>query len=108
MTGSDQFINMSMAQVLQIPLTRPIFNREIASGTYTTTAYYLAFATVSVITFFLYPIVTSLVSFYFYGFDEHSFADLMIWMSIMSLVAFAGSFWGFMIGALSKNEVIAV
>ena len=107
MTGQDQFINMSFAQVLQIPLARPIFNREIANKMYSSSAYYLASVTASVVTFFLYPIITSVVSFYFFGFEEHSFADLVAWTSIMSLIAFAGSFWGFMIGAFSENEVTA-
>ena len=40
--GSDQFITMSFAQVLQIPMQRPIFMREVANRMYTTTAFYLA------------------------------------------------------------------
>ena len=107
MTGQDVFINMSFSQIMSIPVARPIFNREIANKMYSSSAYYLASVTASVVIFFLYPIITSVVSFYFFGFDEHSFSDLVTWTAIMTLVAFAGSFWGFMVGTLSENEVTA-
>lgn len=69
MVGSDQFITMSFAQVLAIPVARPIFMREIANRMYSPTSYYLASCTASILTFILYPIISSLVSFYFFGFD---------------------------------------
>ena len=107
MSGQDVFVNMSFSQIMAIPVARPIFNREIANKMYSSSAYYLASVTASVVIFFLYPIVTSVVSFYFFGLDEHSFADLVTWTAIMTLVAFAGSFWGFMVGTISENEVTA-
>ena len=69
MSGIDQFINMSFAQVMQIPLARPIFSREITNGMYSTSAYYLATITASLMSFFLYPIVTAFVSFFFFDFE---------------------------------------
>ena len=108
LAGLDQFVNMSFAQVIQIPVARPIFSREITNRMYSTSAYYLATVAASLFTFLLYPIVTSLVSFFFFDLEQHSFTDLMIWTTILILMAFAGSFWGFMIGAFTKNLVLAV
>ena len=68
MTGQDQFITMSFAQVLQIPVARPVFMREISNRMYGTTSYYMASIAVSLFTFGLYPLISSLVSFPFFGF----------------------------------------
>ena len=108
LTGQDQFITMSFAQVLQIPVARPIFLREISNRMYGTTSYYMASITASLITFSLYPIISSFVSFPFFGFQESSFSDLLHWALIMFLIGMAGSFWGFMISSFAKNEVSAV
>ena len=75
---------------------------------YGTTSYYFASCTVSLLTFFLYPIISSFVSFPFFGFQESSFWDMLQWAGIMFLIGIAGSFWGFMIGSFAKNEVSAV
>ena len=99
---------MSFAQVLQIPVARPIFLREVSNRMYGTTSYYFAACTASVITFCLYPIISSCVSFPYFGFEASSFTDLLHWVFIMSLIGLAGSFWGFMIGSFAKNEVTAV
>ena len=99
---------MSFAQVMQIPVARPIFLREVSNRMYGPTSYYFASCTASVITFFLYPIISSFVSFPFFGFHESSFTDLLHWAFIMNLIGMAGSFWGFMIGSFAKNEVSAI
>ena len=93
---------------MQIPVARPIFLREVSNKMYSTTSYYFACVTASVMMFILYPIISSSVSFFAFGFDQSSFSDLLHWISIMMLIALAGSFWGFMIGTFAKNEVTAV
>ena len=93
---------------MQIPVARPIFLREVSNRMYGPTSYYFASCTASVITFFLYPIISSFVSFPFFGFNESSFTDLLHWAFIMNLIGMAGSFWGFMIGSFAKNEVSAI
>ena len=97
-----------MAQVLQIPVARPVFMREVANRMYSTSAYYLASSTASMFSFFIYPLVVTLVSFYFFKLDNHSFSDMLDWMMILVLTAFAGSYYGFMFGTFMKNEVAAV
>ena len=77
LVASDQFITMSMAQVLQIPVARPVFMREVANRMYSTSAYYLASSTASMFSFFIYPLVVTLVSFYFFKLDNHSFSDML-------------------------------
>lgn len=82
LVGSDQFITCSFAQVLQIPIARPIFMREVSNRMYTATAYYMAQATASVLMFILYPIVSTLTAFYFFELEEHGFGAMLEWMFI--------------------------
>jgi len=65
--ASDQFIMMSMAQVLQIPIARPIFEREVGNRMYTPSAYYLAHVGAGLIIFVTYPLVTGLISYWNFG-----------------------------------------
>ena len=74
---------------------------------YTTTSYYMALSTATVLMFILYPIVVTITSFYFFGLDSSSFGDMLAWMAILMLTAIAGGFWGFSFGTFMKNEVVA-
>ena len=107
LVASDQFITCSFAQVLQIPIVRPIMIRELSNRMYGVNAYYLSMVTTTVTLFITYPIVVTLTSFWFFEFDEHGFGAMMDFMLIMILTAFAGGFWGFTFGSLMKNEVSA-
>lgn len=107
LVASDQFITCSFAQVLQIPVTRPIFLREVSNRMYSTSAYYMALTTSTVTLFILYPIVVTITSFYFFSFDESGFGALMDWMFVLILTSFAGGFWGFTFGTFMDNEVAA-
>jgi len=104
---SDQFITCSFAQVLQIPIARPIFIREVSNGMYSTSAYYLSMVTATLTLFILYPIVVTLTSFFFFRFDDSTFGAMLDWMMVLVLTATAGGFWGFTFGTFMKNEVTA-
>lgn len=70
LAACDQFIMMSMAQVLQIPVARPIFEREITNRTYSASALYIAAQLSGLIVFFLYPLFTALISYWYLGFED--------------------------------------
>ena len=89
-------------------MTRPMFTREVSNHMYTPSAYYLASSTSAMVSFCLYPLVTTIVSFYFFGLTDSSFGAMLDWMMILVLTAFAGSYWGFMFGTFMKNDVAAV
>lgn len=103
MAASDQFTMMSMAQVLQIPIARPIFEREVANRTYSASAYYLASSLASLLIFFLYPCFTALISYWYLGFEDMSWTGLFRWMVPLAMPAFAGSLWGFTFGTFFTN-----
>lgn len=107
LVGSDQFITCSFAQVLQIPITRPIFIREVSNGMYATTSYYMALITATVLTFILYPIIVTITAFYYFGFDEGNFGDMLSWMMTLLMSSLAGGFWGFTFGTFMDNETAA-
>ena len=106
--ASDSFIQMSFAQILTIPLARPIFIREINNRMYSTSAYYLANCSAAMLTFFLYPMTTTLASYSQYGLDTTGFKAHMDWMFVLVLTAFTGNFWGFMLGTFMESEVTAI
>ena len=107
LVGADQFITCSFAQVLTIPLNRPLFVREVSNRMYSGTPYYLALATSSVFTFVLYPIVASIPSFYFFELEESSIESLLNWMGILMLCAISGAFWGYALGTLVEADSTA-
>jgi len=57
--------------------------------------------------FFLYPVVVTLTSFFFFQFEETNLGAMFYWMLVLFLTALAGGFWGFTFGTFMKNEVSA-
>jgi len=66
----------------------------------------LTFSGLSV--FFLYPLFTSLISFWFFGFTNPTWMDFWNWTLPMALMAWAGSTWGYSFGSFFSNEMIAL
>ena len=99
---------MSFGQVLQLPTALPIFTREASNHMYSSSAYYLSTAVASVMTFLMYPIVVSLVSFWMFGLDNSSFFAFLDWTAILLLTASSGFCFGLMLGTIIKNENAAI
>ena len=59
---------MSMAQVMNIPVLRPIYNRERANNMYRTTTYFITIWLSTFCCFIFYPLITSVLSFKYLGF----------------------------------------
>ena len=74
---------------------------------YGVSAYYLSMVTATATLFFLYPVVVTLTSFFFFQFDETNLGAMFYWMLVLFLTALAGGFWGFTFGTFMKNEVSA-
>jgi len=102
--ASDQFIMMSMAQILTIPVARPIFEREVANRVYSSTAYYIANVAAGFFFFFLYPCFTALISYWFFGFENPDWRGLIDWMCCLTLPAVAGALWGMTLGTFFVSE----
>lgn len=97
-----------MAQVLQIPISRPIFEREVGNRMYSPTAYYLSHIGASLALFFIYPLFTSLISYWFFGFADASIYGLLDWFGCLALPALVGGLWGFSFGTFFHNEFSAL
>lgn len=104
MAASDQFTMMSMAQVLQIPMARPIFEREIASRVYSSTALYFSAVIVGLLGLILYPCFTALISYWYLGFENPSWTGLLEWLIPLAMPAMVGSLWGFNFGTFFTNS----
>ena len=105
--ASDQFIMMSMAQLLQIPIARPVFEREVGNRMYSPSAYYFAHVASSFFIFLLYPIFTTLISYWFFGFEPATWPQLFDWMICLALASVVGQLWGFAFGSFFHSEMTA-
>ena len=63
---SDCFITMSFAQVLQVPILKPVYYREKKAGMFSASAYFLSSFMTSSITLFFYPLCTSMITYYIF------------------------------------------
>ena len=106
--ASDQFIMSSMTQVLNIPLLRPIMDREIKNRLYSPSAFYFASTLACFVILPLYPIFTAMISYWFFGFDNPDVYGMFNWMLALLIPAIIGGLWGFLIGAFNKYSATAL
>ena len=106
--ASDQFIMMSMAQVLVIPMTRPIFEPEVANRMYSISAYYLAQVVAGFAVFFLYPMFTTVISYWWLGLENQDWNGMFDWMGVLCVPAFLGALWGFTLGTFFRDNMKAL
>ena len=99
---------MSMAQILVIPMARPVFESEVANRLYSTSAYYLASVSAGFAVFFLYPLFTALISYWWFGLDNPDWYGMLDWMLVLCVPAFLGSLWGFTFGTFFRNSQTAL
>ena len=105
---ADQFINMSFGQVMTIPLTYPVFKREISNNMYDASAYFLAKLIASILTFFIYPLLCTTFTIWFFGLQVLTFGTFCSWWLDLTLVAFVGSAFGMMLGCIMTDGVSAI
>jgi hypothetical protein len=106
--SSDAFINTSFGQVMQIPRSYPVFKREVSNNMYKVTPYFLAMNLVSLMSFWFYPVLCTLFTFYAYSLPVHTIQALFGWMGALTLVSFCGSAFGMMWGCILTNEITAL
>ena len=80
--------------VLLIPLSIPIYKREMGSHMYSATAFYFAGTLSNICTYFFYPFLVSALTFPFYKFEVDDFKAYMVWLLISGLMAFTGLTYG--------------
>jgi hypothetical protein len=55
-----------------------------------------------------YPVIVCFCSFYFFGFVDSSFSNLLGWLSTMLLTAISGATFGFLIGCIFDSDMAAI
>jgi hypothetical protein len=93
---------------MTIPLTYPVFKREIANNMYQASAYFLAKLVASILTFFIYPLLCTTFTIWFFGLQVLTFKTFCSWWLDLSLVAFVGSAFGMMLGCLLTDGMSAI
>eukprot|EP00347_Sterkiella_histriomuscorum_P020203 403338701 len=104
----DQFICLSMAQILQLPMIKPVYHRERKSKLYSEHSYFLSVLSASTLVLMFYPFCVGLLSYYFIKFDDTSAENIFKWVSVLVIQALNGSFFGFMLGALFDSDQQAI
>jgi ABC-type polysaccharide/polyol phosphate export permease len=95
---------MAFGQVEEIPSRYPVFMREVQNHMYTPTAYYLSVTIGSFVLLWFYPVALSVMCFYFFGFANHAFVDLLWFTSILYLMAMTGSQTGIAFGSIFNTH----
>merc|ERR1712134_37301 len=72
--------------------------REVSNNMFSTTAYYWAQMTCSILTFFWYPFLLTCTEIWWFGLRYMSFKGFCEWWGILTLTCFVGSAFGFMMG----------
>jgi len=91
---SDQFIITSFAMILMVPSAFPVYQREVNNRMYKPSAYFWANTISSILSYMLYPILVSLLTFWFLDFADSSFLAFLEWLGVLSYSAFAGLCFG--------------
>ena len=105
---SDQFIICSFAMVLMIPLAFPVYRREISSHMYSPSAYFWAATLSNSIIHVFYPLLVSMLTFWFYGFPVGGLKGFGAFFLIELVGAICGICFGQVIGSFVRTEYTAM
>ena len=94
LASSDQFIICAFAMVHMIPLAFPVFQREMGSHMYSATSYFIAATLSNICINIFYPLLVSLLTFFFYGFPVSNFEGFLCFFLIETTAAMAGICFG--------------
>ena len=75
---------------------------------YSVHAYYLSMVSQILSFGWMYPAIITICTFYCYGFEYDSAADLFTYMAILLLLYLGGIFFGLFCGTLTDNEAAAI
>ena len=75
---------------------------------YKASSFYINIVVASLIIFLFYPLLFSLVSFWMFGLDNHSYASFSYWTSVLTLEAICGFAFGMMLGTMISHQNAAI
>lgn len=94
--------------VLMIPMAYPVYCREMGSRMYSATAYFFSTTLSNVCINIFYPLLVTMLTFWFYGFPEHGFSAWLCFLAIETSGALAGIAFGQVIGSFVHSEYAAM
>ena len=94
--------------VLMIPLAWPVFQREMGSHMYSASAYFISATASNICINMFYPLLVSLLTFFFYGYPISNFEGFMYFLLIEATAALAGLCFGQVIGSFVHTEYTAL
>ena len=91
-----------------IPLAFPVYKREMGSHMYSATSYFIAATLSNMCVNIFYPLLVSLLTFWFYEFPISTFEGFMYFFLIETAGALAGICFGQVIGSFVSTEYTAM
>ena len=104
---SDQFLMCTAAVVFVIPLSLPVYKRERGSHMYTPNSYFIAGTLSNITANMFYPLLVSLITFWFYQYPESDFYGFFLFFLVQAAGALTGLMFGQVIGSVIDNEATA-
>jgi hypothetical protein len=101
---SDEFAILSYAAILFIPLIKPLYRREMNSRLYRVTPYYWATMLANYLTFMVYPIIMSLVTYPFVNFEDSDFGLYLEWLVLLVGLSFSGFTFGLVLSLNFESD----
>ena len=105
---TDQFIICTFAMVLMIPSNYPVYRREMGSHMYSASSYFTAATFSNIATNIFYPILVSLLTFFFYDYPISDFGGFLAFFAVEASAALAGICYGQVIGSFITTEYAAM
>ena len=107
--ATDQFLSITMAQILQMPELTSVYVREMSNKMYCPTSFFLARWLVSTLIYAFQPLIYSLMVFAFIGLPTSTFEHFQKWLvlSIFSSLIL-GTTLGMMFSVIFKKNIDAI
>ena len=86
------------------PILRQIYTREKGSGLYSVHSFYIANAIMQTLFNMIYPILLSVIVFYFLGFKDTSFENFYLFIKYSTLISTTGCLAGVMWSTFFESE----
>ncbi|KAL4474983.1 hypothetical protein ABPG74_001679 [Tetrahymena malaccensis] len=94
--------------ILTFPIQKPIFLREENAKLYTAGSYFLGQYFIDMIPAIVFPIVTSLVSYWMIGLNDDNAGKVFFFIFVSILASITGQAYGYLVGTMFNDVNIAI
>jgi hypothetical protein len=101
----DPIVVLSLSKLLSSHTYLPVYVREIKSGLYGPSAYYIASTIIHSFSVFLYPFVILAIGFWMWDYTDDSFNNFIVFSLITVYSSVVSCIFGLCIGIIFENDM---